>query len=387
MNRPVSLLNSNISQMTRSGLVLFFTLGVSLRSWEETGYLQREVSYYRRLSEHVGPITFVTYGDERDLALEDKLGGIRVLANTDAISPEQFVRKVPHLHHELVASATILKSNQIKGAQVVIDAATATGGTAIIRCGYLLSRFRANTDISMRMKFGLWRREANIFHQADRVFLPTEEDARYARRWYALPSPKVVIMPNFVDTTLFAPRDDVECEPGLVGFVGRLAPQKNLPALIEAMAGLKGARLRLIGEGPQQRDLSELAKRYRVEVEMLGPIPHENLPRLLAECEIFILPSLYEGLPKALLEAMAAGLPVIATKVQGSGGVIRHRQTGWLCEDTSVDSLRKALIALLEDSRLRTQIGRAARQYVVQNFSMEHVLQREVAVYREMGVV
>jgi glycosyltransferase involved in cell wall biosynthesis len=387
MNQPATLLQPPSSSKTRSGLVLFFTLGVTLTDWEHSGYLQREVAYYKQLEEHVGPITFVTYGGEADLALEDRLDGIRVIANTDGLRPESFLHKAPQIHRDALAGAAVYKSNQIKGAQAVLDAAALTGGASVVRCGYLLSRFKNNSPISMRMKFGLWRREMAMFHQADRVLLPTSEDAVYARRWYALPTPKVKVISNFVDTKMFAPSDEVPCEPGLVGFVGRLAPQKNLTALIEAMAGLKGATLRLIGEGSQEKELADLAKARGVTVEFWGAVPHLEIPRLLAECEIFVLPSLYEGLPKALLEAMSAAVPVIATKVQGSEEVIKHRQTGWLCEDTSAESLRKALITLLEDSRLRAQIGRDARRYVQENFSIERVLGQEVAVYREMGVV
>jgi glycosyltransferase involved in cell wall biosynthesis len=297
------------------------------------------------------------------------------------------MQRAPELYRRELEGLAIHKSNQIKGAHAVIRAASLTGSCSIIRGGYLLSRFVSNRPISTRMRFGLWRRELALFHQATRVFLPTPEDAQYAQRWYALPVGKVVVVPNFVDTDLFRPREDLACEPGLVCFVGRLAPQKNLPALIEAMAGLKGSRLRLIGEGPQREELFRLAQTKNVPIEILGTVPQEDLPALLAECEAFVLPSLYEGLPKSLLEAMAAGVPVIATQVQGSASVIRHRETGWLCEDTSPESLRQGINTLLRESRLRAKIGRAARQYMIEHFSLDGVLAREVAVYKELGLV
>jgi glycosyltransferase involved in cell wall biosynthesis len=122
-------------------------------------------------------------------------------------------------------------------------------------------------------------------------------------------------------------------------------------------------------------------------MEITGTVEHTALPRLLAECEVFILPSLYEGLPKSMIEAMVAGVPVIATKVQGNVSLIRHRETGWLCEDTSPESLRRGLEALLHDSRLRAQIARIGREFAMKHFSLETVLAREVAVYGEMGLV
>jgi glycosyltransferase involved in cell wall biosynthesis len=375
-----------MTQNNRRGLALFFTLGVSLADWHRAGILQREVSYYQRLSERIGPVTFITYGGEEDLSLAGTLAGIRVLNNPDQLPSGIFVQRAPALYRSQLDGVALVKSNQIKGAQAAIRSAALTGARAVVRGGYLLSRFVSNRPISARARFGLWRRELVMFHQADRVFLPTYEDALYARRWYALPSDKVIVIPNFVDTDLFVPREDVTCEPGLVCFVGRLAPQKNLPALIEAMSGLKNVRLRLVGDGPDREKLLALAAERGVSVEMLGQIPHEDLPPLLAECEVFALPSLYEGLPKVLLEAMATGVPVIATKVQGSASVIRHRETGWLCEDTSPQALRRGLEKLLRDSDLRVRIGQAAREFVIDHFSIESVLAREVAVYEEMGL-
>lgn len=375
------------SESQMAGLALFFTLGVSLSDWERTGYLQREVMYYHHLAEQVGQITFVTYGGDADLALRDRLGEINLLANPQRLSAPVFERRVPMVHKSQLANTAILKSSQLKGAKAVIRTAAMTGAKTVIRGGYLLSRFADSNPMSMRVRFDLWRRELALFHQADRVFVATPDEALYARRWYGLAASKVAIIPHFVNTNLFAPRDDVDCDPGLVGFVGWLSPQKNLNALITAMSGLRGMRLRLIGEGPQRAELEALAKECGVEAEFMGSVPHKALPRLLAECDIFVLPSLYEGPPKALLEAMSAGVPVIAARAQGSGAVIRHRDTGWLCEDTSPDGLRRALTELMEDSRLRTQMGRAARRYIQQNFSLEHILTLETNVYRELGVV
>lgn len=371
----------------KHGLALFFTLGVTLADWQEAGFLQREVAYYRRLSEHIGPVTFITYGGEQDRILAGSLDGIEVLNNPDGLPPEIFVRQAPQHYADRLTGKAIIKSNQIKGAQAAIRAASHTGAASVVRGGYLLSRFIANQQISTRARFGLWRRELALFHGADRVFLPTNTDAQYARRWYALPSSKVAVIPNFVDTDIFTPREDITCEPGLVAFVGRIAPQKNLPNLIEALSGVANARLRIIGDGPDREMVLSLAEKHGVPVEFIGRVAHHNIPALLAECEIFVLPSLYEGLPKALLEAMSAGMPVLATRVQGSESVIRHGETGWLTDDVSPESLRRGLKKLLRDSDLRARLGEAAREFVLDHFSMESVLARELAVYREMGLV
>lgn len=366
----------------KSGLALFFTLGVSLEYWQQAGYLQREANYYQRLGEAVGPITWITYGGEADQEIAASLDGIRVLSNIEKLSSQQFAEQIGQRYTQELADIAIFKSNQIKGAQAAIRAAHTFPGKAVIRCGYLLSRFRANENPTLRMKFGLWRQERALFKQAAHVFLPTREDVNYAQRWYRLKHTSV--LPNFVDTEQFKPRAGGERTKGLIGFVGRLVPQKNLPTLLKAAASVEGARLRIIGEGEQEAQLRALAQSLSLPVEFTGNVAHEEIPTLLADCQCFVLPSLYEGMPKALIEAMALGLPVIATAVDGSDALIRHKETGWLAQDPSIESLAEGLRALLNDSELSATVGAAARELVVRQFSKEAVLDKEIQVYRRL---
>jgi glycosyltransferase involved in cell wall biosynthesis len=169
--------------------------------------------------------------------------------------------------------------------------------------------------------------------------------------------------------------------------VGRLAEQKNLGALIEAAAGLEGVSLRLIGDGPLWESLQAQAEAAGLPVEFTGRVPHEEVPRLLAECQVFVLPSLYEGHPKALIEAMACGLPVVGTPVDGTREVLRDGQNGLLAADTSAPALRAALAHPLADANLRERLGRAARDYAVENCALERVLDTELNVYCEIGAL
>jgi glycosyltransferase involved in cell wall biosynthesis len=342
------------------------------------------VDYYRRLSERIGPITFVTYGGEDDAAFAASLPGIRMLSAPKDTPPEAAIQA----HREALSGAAIFKSNQIKGAEAAICAGRLFGRPAVVRGGYLLSRFLGGRErLSLRVRLGMWRQEWRLFHAATRVFLPSPEDVAYARRRYLVRGGKFTVLPNFVDTSLFAPQPNISPIPGLVGFVGRLAPQKNLAALLQAVQGLPGASLRVIGKGPDAPALASYADHLGVRVEWCGRRPQTELPRLLAECQVFALPSHYEGHPKALLEAMALGMPVLGTPVMGIRPLIAHGETGWLCADTSAQAIRTGLQALLEDEALRAHLGQAARDYAVRTFSLESVLAREVAVYEEMGLV
>jgi glycosyltransferase involved in cell wall biosynthesis len=115
-------------------------------------------------------------------------------------------------------------------------------------------------------------------------------------------------------------------------------------------------------------------------VDFRGRIANDDLPRLLNEAEVFVLPSLYEGNPKALLEAMACGLPVLATNVEGNREVVQHGVTGYLCKDTSAESLREGIEKLLADERLRNTLGRNAREFIEREYALDVLLERELAL-------
>jgi glycosyltransferase involved in cell wall biosynthesis len=371
----------------RRGLGLFFTLGVSLTTWQEHGLLERELAYYRRLGEALGGVTWITYGGEEDARLAESLDGVRVLHNRWGLDPHAFTRQAARLYRDELRDLRVVKTNQLKGADAAIRAKRVAGAKLVTRGGYVLSRFRGSEGYSLRHRFGRWRREAAALWLAERVLLPTPADITYVRRMYGLPARRITLLPNFVMTDLFAPRPEVPRRAGLIGFVGRLAEQKNLGALIEATAGLEGVSLRLIGDGPLQEQLQAQAAGCGVALEMTGRVPHGEIPHLLAECQVFVLPSLYEGHPKALIEAMACGLPVVGTPVDGTSEVLHDGQNGLLAADTSVPALRTVLARLLADANLRERLGRAARVYAIENYALERVLDIELNVYREIGAL
>ncbi len=129
-------------------------------------------------------------------------------------------------------------------------------------------------------------------------------------------------------------------------FVGRIAPEKNLSALLEAIQPLQ-VRLVLIGEGKIRPELQRRFPSLNGRISWEGNVPNSELPEYLNRAGLFILPSLYEGHPKALIEAMACGLPVIGADSPGIRELIRHGETGYLC-GTEPESIRKAIQDLLD---------------------------------------
>jgi glycosyltransferase involved in cell wall biosynthesis len=368
--------------VSRAGLVLFFTYGVSLRTWAERGLLDREVELYRLLSSHVGHLSFVTYGGAEDLCYASRLTGIQVLNNRWRFPRFWMSLLAPLLYRDHIRRAAILKTNQLHGAWTGVIAKLLFRKKLVVRGGFIWSVNRAREK---RGVFGNWlarRLEGLALRAADRAIVTSERVKGYAVSRYGLAPERVRVIPNHVNTDVFAP-DGGQREKGLICFVGRLSPEKNLPTLIEAMRGIPGARLCLIGGGAELDRLKDQARRSSVQAEFIGSVPNYELPALLNRAELFVLPSLYEANPKSLLEAMACGLPVLGTDVDGISDLIRHGETGFLCR-TDTASIHEAIRTLLADAALRQRLGQNGRRAVVESNSTEVILQHELKLLSEL---
>jgi glycosyltransferase involved in cell wall biosynthesis len=118
-------------------------------------------------------------------------------------------------------------------------------------------------------------------------------------------------------------------------------------------------------------------------VRLLGNVQHRQLPGILKSADLFVLPSRYEGHPKTLIEAMACGLPVVGTDVPGIREIIQHGENGYLC-GTSPEEIREAIRVILGDSERRVRMGRNAREFVVEHFALDRIVEKELALLEEL---
>ncbi|MDB5100447.1 MAG: glycosyl transferase group 1 [Cyanobacteria bacterium RYN_339] len=170
--------------------------------------------------------------------------------------------------------------------------------------------------------------------------------------------------------------------------VGRLVEQKGFGTLIEALPRVLAVQpdvlVALAGVGELREALGARAEELGVShaVRFLGR--REDVPRLLAAADIFCLPSLDEGLPLAIAEAMAAGLPVVATPVGGVPEIVSHGETGWLVPPRMPAALALRLIALLADPGVAHAMGQAGRERVVEGFTLDRMTSRFEGLYHEL---
>lgn len=163
----------------------------------------------------------------------------------------------------------------------------------------------------------------------------------------------------------------------------RLHPQKGHTYLLEAAALVPDAIFVLAGDGPERQLLEDQSRSLGLEdrVRFLGQ--RRDIPRLLATCDLFVLPSLYEGMPLSVLEAMAAGKPVIATAIGGTDELVVHGTTGLLVPPRDAVALAEAIRVLLSDRLLAARLCKAGRERAYRMFSADAMAKGVGGVYNE----
>jgi glycosyltransferase involved in cell wall biosynthesis len=188
---------------------------------------------------------------------------------------------------------------------------------------------------------------------------------------YRIAESKIAVVPPGIDAEGWAARvDAARGKPHRVPTVlavAHLYPRKNLGALIDAAAVLKRrgtpARVRIVGDGPERRRLRRRVRQRNVRdvVELVGFVPDDRLPGEFAQADVFCLPSLQEGFGIVFIQAMAAGLPVVALRASSTPEVIQEGVTGVLTEPGDASALTDALAGLLANPSLRMALGAAGR--------------------------
>jgi glycosyltransferase involved in cell wall biosynthesis len=182
----------------------------------------------------------------------------------------------------------------------------------------------------------------------------------------------VHVIANGVDCDRFRPADPRSTgEPFRVLFVGRVHPEKNLGAVIEQLPSLPGLELLVAGDGAQRAELAARAAELGVadRIRWLGWQEKDALPALYRAADVLVNPSLYEGSPNVVLEAMASGLPTVASDTPGNRSVVRDGENGLLFPLAEPTELRAALARLAADRSLAHRLGENGRARAVAEFS------------------
>ena len=380
-------------------VLLLFTFKRSIDQWYKSGIIQRELSLYYKLLEKDVDITFLTFGDNKDLNYSNEFNGIKIIPTLRFIKSK--IRRVSFLKSfllplklkKLFKNVDVIKTNQLEGSWVAWLAKILFRKRLIVRGGfewlkfYILqnSMYKNRNYITYWLKF-FWKYVIELisYKLADRIVLSNPDDIEFIIKMFRLKKNKrkIRLFYNFIEVERFK-QINIEKKDKHILFIGRFNQQKNLVNLIKAFKNLEGFTLDLIGDGPDKKVLIREAKNLGVNVNFLGTFPNNEIPRILNQYPIFILPSYYEGNPKVLLEAMSCQIPCIGADVYGIKNIIKHKETGYLC-GTDSESIKNAIIALYENETLRNEIGYKAREFILNNCSLDLIANKEFLLYKSL---
>lgn len=228
----------------------------------------------------------------------------------------------------------------------------------------------------------------------DKIVAVSESIKKDIVRYDKIDPSKILVIPNGVDTERFNPEGNfanikeeflIKDNDIVIGFVGRIVPAKGLEYLIDTLSYLKeefkNLKLLIIGEGAIVARLHEQAKEKKVYDSIIFAGGRRDIPDILSCIDIFVMPSIAEGLPNALLEAMAMGRPIVATEVGGIPEVMKNGVNGLLVPPRDPIALATAMKGLIGNDRLAAQMGHAARDLVQDKFSMRATAQKWQTLY------
>jgi glycosyltransferase involved in cell wall biosynthesis len=250
-------------------------------------------------------------------------------------------------------------------------------------CGIpIISSQRSNNQNYSRVKRIILR---GVLRLSERIVLNARSYQSDVTRWYLPRGADVRIIPNGLELGLYSERKTkIECRKAfginsnltVLGSMGRISEEKGLPDLIRAFAllGDKTAQLLIAGAGPQRATLEKLADRLGVAscTIFLGHLD-SNHDDFFGSLDVYVQPSIFEGMPMALLEAMASGCPVIGTEVGGVPDLIRNGKTGWLVPPRNPRALSTAISQALEHPDLASDLAENARSMVSNAYSLDTV--------------
>lgn len=369
--------------------LITMSAGISMKIWQETGLIVRELGYYSRLSEHIGRLGFLTYGDnlcrEQEL-LHKYLPGAEISWNI----PEwllQYKRGhlaasfIPPLKKEDFFGCKLVRSNQMLGAWTGAMIAKRLGVPFILRCGYnFCEHFEKQKPDAVLKKKLIFHLERWVARQADAVIVTFPGLKDYFVERHRIPRDRIHVIGNPIDTELFKPQK-ISPERDIIS-IGRFTEQKNYLELIRA-CGMTGANLALLGSGHLHEKMARFAAELSVDLHFYERVENDQIPSILARHRLFVLPSLYEGNPKALLEAMSCGMACVASRIREHENIITDGHSGFLCEH-SADSIAEAVAGLLKNEKRRKQLGRAAREKIVREYSAEKNAKKEAFIHEAL---
>jgi glycosyltransferase involved in cell wall biosynthesis len=357
--------------------------GGGIRALAETGQTSRLIDGYLRpyLLTFDG-LFYFSYLQESLAEFTDDpalLSRVRVLAPSRPTSRGRRALGMTGLHAGELRSCAALRIFQITGVVPALIAQARFGIPYVTTYGFWYAELAQPGPKRLLKAFV----ERLGLRRAAAVIATTEElRARAARR-----ARRVELIPNGVDTARFCPTGVPRTAgPRRILYVGRLSPEKNLGAVVAATRHLgDDAVTVMVGSGALKDELAVQAVTLGVRLELPGVVDQRRLPAVYASADAFVLASFTEGHPKALLEAMACGVPCVVSDCTGNRSLVTDGETGLLFDPTKPRALAACLERVLHEPGLAERLTRAARERIVARYDLRPLVDREIGLIREIA--
>lgn len=233
---------------------------------------------------------------------------------------------------------------------------------------------------------------------ADKFIAVADEVRDYDIRYLHIPPQKILTIPNAVSVERFEGQSDkglavrkefnISADAPLLGMIGRLEPQKDHENFLRAAARIHtdhpAARFFIVGDGSLRGQLVALTHTLGLQDAVTFCGLRKDIPAVMAALDMLVISSQYEGLPVVLLEAMAAGLPIVSTAVSGVISVVADGETGILVPPSNSDALADACLRLIGNPELRRKMGQNGYARVKSRYGMTAMTEKTVALYRDL---
>ncbi len=364
-------------------IILIFTYGISLKNWEESGLLSRELKIYEQLNERYGiTFTFITFGDEKDSQIIKDINYIDVIPSETIIKPSKnklinFLKsiKLAFKLRKYIKKGDLIKTNQLNGSWIGILLKFLTKKPLLIRTGYDILQFKIYEKkpkyiilfYFLLTQFGL------LFSD---LFTVTSNVDKEKMRKRFINAENIIIHKNYVVKKYDSPFDSRYENKILI--VGRLEKQKNYLQILNSLKN-KSFEIDIVGEGFEKDVIQKKINELSLKVNLLGNISNQDLLKLYQKYRIFVSGSLYEGNPKSTLEAMASGTLVVAFENENICEVVESYKNG--VTFTNFKLLPEILDEMIKNKEKFEYLTSNASKKIDEEYSLDSVIKSEIKLY------
>ncbi len=357
---------------------IIFHRNGSIENLRSVGQDKRFIdSYLMRYAKTFEEVYVFSYANETIKGLPEN---VKIIPNRTHLPASIYAFMFPLIHRREIRKCDALRVFHINGTPSAIVSRLVFGKPYITTYGYLWMN-----DLAFHGKY-LEMPAAKVVEWiglklARKVIITIDKTKNHVLRFIG--QDKVEYVPNGVDTNTFRGMKSHEHKGFRIVSVGRLYKIKNYDSLIRAASRIRNSHVTIYGNGPEEKNLRELARRIGCSLSLPGMVPNENLPERINEADVFVLPSHSEGMPKALLEAMSCQVPCIVSNLPTLMEIIKDGQNGMVCERSPegiYDKLEFARTNQEDASRMASE----ARKYIVNRLSIDKLVKKEINLLKEL---